>query len=268
MQSFQLGPWRFVPADFSIYDGDKRIELEPLLCRLLHFFANQPGTIVSRQQLIDAIWQQSYVDDNAINRAISELRKALQHPALEQSPIKTHHRKGYSLQLPQIIRAPHSEQAAILSNDIAPTAQRKPRWLLLGVVALLLSVVLITTAVFWNWQAEPLTDKPAADKPKLTELTILNQQKVTWFKGIESRPLVSPDKQLLAYSHSLPDGQIRVFVRKLGASAGQLLQEVTLEAQDKLFSVQSWQPLSRNLLVQVVSKDGSCCEYQNYDFSQ
>ncbi|WP_445769090.1 winged helix-turn-helix domain-containing protein [Rheinheimera sp.] len=113
MQTFQLGPWTFIPADFSIYDGDKRTELEPLLCKLLQCFAASPGAIVSRQQLVETIWQQSYVDDNAINRAISELRKALQHPKLPQSPIKTHHRKGYSL-------LPAQHRAAKLLTQPAP----------------------------------------------------------------------------------------------------------------------------------------------------
>ena len=90
MQTFQLGPWTFIPADFSIYDGDKRTELEPLLCKLLECFAANPGAIVSRQQLVETIWQQSFVDDNAINRAISELRKALQHNSLTDRPSEFH----------------------------------------------------------------------------------------------------------------------------------------------------------------------------------
>ena len=94
MDTLQLGPWHFIPADFSINDGTQRKELEPLLVKLLLCFSKEPGRIVSRQELIDTIWQQSFVDDNAINRAISELRKALQHPELSLSPIKTHHRKG------------------------------------------------------------------------------------------------------------------------------------------------------------------------------
>jgi DNA-binding winged helix-turn-helix (wHTH) protein/Tol biopolymer transport system component len=267
MDTLQLGPWTFTPADFSINDGTARKELEPLLVKLLLCFSKEPGRIISRQELVDTIWQQSYVDDNAINRAISELRKALQHPELRLSPIKTHHRKGYSLQLPA------SATALAEAGDIAPlyAAQHrtsparyaKP----VGWLAALICVTVIATALWYKLQPDTVTPTQN-DKPQLSEITLLNQQKVTWFKGIESRPLVSPDKQLLAYSHSLPDGRLRVLVRKLGASAGQLLQEVTLEAEDKLFSVQSWQPQSRNLLVQVVSKDGSSCNYQNYNFNQ
>lgn len=265
MDSIQLGPWLFKPADFSISDATQRKELEPLLVKLLCCFATEPGRIISRQELIDSIWQQSYVDDNAINRAISELRKALQHPALPQSPIKTHHRKGYSLQLKVLSTA--SEQPTP-SRETASEGRKSARtfWF-----TLLIILILIGSAASYYFTANS-TDKPAPESESVAgsnriTLEVLSQQKVTWFKGIESRPLVSPDKQLLAYSHSQPDGTIKVQVRKLGGSAGNAMQEVSLSDGDKMHSLQTWQPQSRNLLLQVVNKDGSGCEYQKFDFS-
>ncbi|KKO45930.1 DNA-binding protein [Arsukibacterium ikkense] len=272
MDKMQLGPWVFTPSEYSISDGATHKELEPLLSKLLHYFAVNPGKILSRQQLVDTIWQQSYVDDNAINRAISELRKALLHPALTQAPIKTHHRKGYSLQLQPL---GHSALNSVIPaikeanpRPLQPSHKRRSA-LWLGALGLLLLGVVGTGLYFAGAEPEqPALSQQTDGKPQLIELDVVSQQKVTWFKGIESRPLLSPDKQLLAYSHSQPDGQIRVIVRQLGVSSGKLLQEVSLEDDKHLYSVQSWQPLSRNLLVQVVSKDGKSCEYQNYDFSQ
>lgn len=267
MDVIQLGPWVFTPADFSIKHGSQRKELEPLLCKLLQYFAVNPGKIISRQQLIDAIWQQSYVDDNAINRAISELRKALQHDSLTESPIKTHHRKGYSLQLNSVINTHNVDENKATSSNSAPPRRRLTLYaLVLTIPALLISVVVGYKTLSNN--TEP--SQAAAEKKANGELAlnVTTQQKITWFKGIESRPLVSPDKQLLAYSHSQPDGSIRTLVRKLGVNTGSLLQEVAIEQQGKIYSVQTWQPQSNKLLVQAVSEDGSHCEYQNYDFSQ
>ena len=271
MQTFQLGPWTFIPADFSIYDGDKRTELEPLLCKLLQYFAANPGAIVSRQQLVEAIWQQNFVDDNAINRAISELRKALQHDSLTESPIKTHHRKGYSLQLAagatvaKVDAVPTAVDAP--TNHATPSRQRFSIPVILASLFGVLSLVLIGYNVWPDMTAQPqaIAEKSAAGS---TELIVNTHQKITWFKGIESRPLVSPDKQLLAYSHSQPDGSIRTLIRKLGMHSGNLLQEVALEGQGKIYSVQTWQPQSSKLLVQAINEDGSDCQYQNYDFSQ
>lgn len=269
MQTFQLGPWTFIPADFSIYDGDKRTELEPLLCKLLECFAANPGAIVSRQQLVETIWQQSFVDDNAINRAISELRKALQHNSLTESPIKTHHRKGYSLQLAATVAKVEAVTTTANApvNNVIPSGQRFSIAVILALLFGLLSLVLIGYNMWPDitTQQRAIAEKSVAGP---TELIINTQQKITWFKGIESRPLVSPDKQLLAYSHSQPDGSIRTLVRKLGMHSGNLLQEVALESQGKIYSVQTWQPQSSKLLVQVINEDGSDCQYQNYDFSQ
>ncbi|WP_261373329.1 winged helix-turn-helix domain-containing protein [Rheinheimera sediminis] len=270
MDKMQLGPWTFTPDDYSIHDKAQRIELEPLLSKLLHYFTEHPGKIISRQQLVDAIWQQSYVDDNAINRAISELRKALQHPEVPQSLIKTHHRKGYSLQLPHqtnINIEQVTNDGSIVLDQATPYRRRFPLWFIA-----LTTLLLATTAVifyFFNPKpALPLESSKQDDKPRLVEMELVTRQKVTWFKGIESRPLLSPDKQLLAYSHSQPDGTLRVVVRKLGIGTGSALQEVVIEGNNNLYNIQNWQPLSRNLLIQVIGKDGQDCKYQNYDFSK
>ncbi len=104
-------------------DGITR-ECEPLIFDLLVYFINQPkGSIIARQTLVEDVWQQSFVDDNAINRAMSELRKALKHPSQHTQYIKTHYKKGYSL-LPEVhwlneTTAPLASEGA--SNEAAAT---------------------------------------------------------------------------------------------------------------------------------------------------
>ncbi|BBW90251.1 hypothetical protein PS1M3_03380 [Pseudoalteromonas sp. PS1M3] len=95
--NYQIGPWQFISNRCVITSNNLERELDPLLVKLLLHFVNKPQQIVSRQALIESVWQQSYVDDNAINRAISELRKQLAHPAEKAPLLKTHYRKGYSL---------------------------------------------------------------------------------------------------------------------------------------------------------------------------
>lgn len=270
MDIIQLGPWQFNAAEFCISDENQKIELEPLLCKLLICFAGNPGRIVSRQELVESIWQQSFVDDNAINRAISELRKVLQHPTLQQSPIKTHHRKGYSLQLttlaanvtntvPNSVPAQHNAKARI---------NPKP-YIIAAVITLLIAI-----ASYWffttnNALTPSVTSTTGNTKPIVRNLKIITNQKITWFKGVESRPLLSPNKQLLAYTHSLPDGSMRTMVRKAALTiTKQALQEIAIESDDSHFVVHGWQPQSQRLLVQTVTKDGKNCQYLAYNFSQ
>ena len=95
--NYQIGPWQFIRNRCVITSNNLERELDPLLVKLLLHFVSKPQQIVSRQALIESVWQQSYVDDNAINRAISELRKQLAHPTEKAPLLKTHYRKGYSL---------------------------------------------------------------------------------------------------------------------------------------------------------------------------
>lgn len=256
MDIIQLGPWQFSAANFCISDNTQKIELEPLLCKLLLFFANNSGRIVSRQELIDAIWQQSFVDDNAINRAISELRKVLQHPTLQQSPIKTHHRKGYSLQLTTLA----ANVTSTVPNSVPAQHNAKVRinpkpYIIAAVITLLIAI-----ASYWffttnNALTPSVTSTTGNTKPIVRNLKIIANQKITWFKGVESRPLLSPNKQLLAYTHSLPDGSMRTMVRKAALTVTkQALQEIAIESDDSHFVVHGWQPQSQRLLVQTVTK--------------
>jgi len=92
-----VGEWQFNTQQQTISDGTHTRELEPLLYKLLCFFITHNDRIITRQELVENIWQQSFVDDNAINRAISELRKVLKSEKQPGQTIKTHYRKGYSL---------------------------------------------------------------------------------------------------------------------------------------------------------------------------
>ncbi|GHF84794.1 transcriptional regulator [Thalassotalea marina] len=66
---------------------------------MLEVFVLKPRTLITRDELIEQVWQQGYVDDNAINRAISELRKTLKQHCNVTDLLKTHYKKGYSLQV-------------------------------------------------------------------------------------------------------------------------------------------------------------------------
>ena len=73
----KFGAWCLNIKRQIISDGIVEKELEPLLFKILSYLILNQSTIITRQNLIDDVWCQSYVDDNAINRAISELRKII-----------------------------------------------------------------------------------------------------------------------------------------------------------------------------------------------
>ncbi|MBE0370337.1 winged helix-turn-helix domain-containing protein [Pseudoalteromonas sp. MMG013] len=94
-----LGPFTLDNRSQTLKLGNALIKVEPLIFELLVYFVLNPGRVISRDELGEKIWQQEFVDNNSINRAISELRRILSHESLPENVIKTHYRKGYSFNL-------------------------------------------------------------------------------------------------------------------------------------------------------------------------
>ena len=96
---YAFGPWTFDTSRCLLLADNIELELDPLSFKLLNYFIAQGQRIIAREELVEQVWQQSFVDDNAINRAISDLRKQLKTKDFKEQIIKTHYRKGYSFQL-------------------------------------------------------------------------------------------------------------------------------------------------------------------------
>ena len=77
-------------------DG-KDIHLGPTEFRLLEYFAQHPGRVFSREQLLDGVWGSDvYVEARTVDVHIGRLRKALMSMGGD-NPIRTVRSAGYSL---------------------------------------------------------------------------------------------------------------------------------------------------------------------------
>jgi hypothetical protein len=64
---------------------------------LLLCLVDAPEIVVSKQQLIDRVWNTEFVTDNALTHAVTELRKKLGDDAENPTYIETIPRRGYRL---------------------------------------------------------------------------------------------------------------------------------------------------------------------------
>ena len=77
--------------------GDKEVHLGPTEFRLLDYFMRHPGRVLSREQLLDAVWGSDvYVEARTVDVHIGRLRKAL-NVAKTDDPIRTVRAAGYAL---------------------------------------------------------------------------------------------------------------------------------------------------------------------------
>ena len=83
----------------SVTRGDKDIHLGPTEFRLLEYFAQHPGRVFSREQLLDGVWGSDvYVEARTVDVHIGRLRKALMSEG-GNNPIRTVRSAGYSLRI-------------------------------------------------------------------------------------------------------------------------------------------------------------------------
>ncbi len=83
-----------------LYRGDEIVALAPKAFALLQFLANNAGRLVSKQELLSAVWPGVFVGDAVLKGTIRELRKALADDSHEPRFIETAHRRGYRFVAP------------------------------------------------------------------------------------------------------------------------------------------------------------------------
>ena len=73
----RVGEWLITPSINQISRAGRQLTLEPRLIDLLMYFAQHPGQVLSRDELIDNIWMRNIVTSHVVTQSISELRKSL-----------------------------------------------------------------------------------------------------------------------------------------------------------------------------------------------
>jgi len=141
---FRIGGWRVERDLNKISRDEKSVQLEPKVMDVLIFLALHPGEVQSRQEILRALWPDTFVSDEVLTYCISELRHALEDDAKKPQIIQTIPRRGYRLIAPVV----SLEQREPPHSPPLPPMQpvpHKARWLYLAsfTAVAILAVVLV-----------------------------------------------------------------------------------------------------------------------------
>jgi DNA-binding winged helix-turn-helix (wHTH) protein/tetratricopeptide (TPR) repeat protein len=75
--------------------GSETIKLRPKAFAVLEHLVSKPGELVSKEHLIGAVWQDTFVGDAVLKVAIRQIREALSDDPKSPRFIETAHRRGY-----------------------------------------------------------------------------------------------------------------------------------------------------------------------------
>ena len=91
--SYQFGGFTLDLAKGCVFKGIQEVKLRPKVYEALKYLVEHPGRLVGKQELMQAVWPDSFVTDDSLVQCALELRRALDDR--EQQLLKTVPRRGY-----------------------------------------------------------------------------------------------------------------------------------------------------------------------------
>ena len=175
---FLFGEYALDAATHELTRGGKAVPVEPQVFDLIVFLIENRERVVSREDIIDAVWAGRIVSDSAISSRIKTARQALGDNGRTQTVIKTVHGKGFRF----IAKVRELADAETGVGDLADTASpaaspgaisayASPRRLLGPVLFTAASLVIAAALLFFFTGRSPL---PKADETRIAILPIAN----------------------------------------------------------------------------------------------
>lgn len=219
---WQIGDWTVFPELRRLSCLDRVVRISPKAMAVLHQLASRPGEVVSRERLLETVWNGTLPTDDVLTHAVGELRRVFGDERAAPRYIETISKTGYRLIAP----------VERISNEPSAGAGQPSRghreFGFVG-AGLALLALLLATAVFLprdhqqpiggqrlDFRAKPITSEP----------------------GIHGQPAIAPGGNRVAYvMRTSRDLGYDLYVRATAESPGIRLTDT--EAND--FSP-AWSP--------------------------
>ena len=191
---FYLGAWLVQPSLGRMSFDGRTVQVRPKVMDLLAYLAGSPGTVISKETLLNDVWGTEAISESALTRTISELRDALDDDAPQPRFLETIPKRGYRL---------IADVRPVVSPEESKSRRRRARALAIWVPVLLIGA---SIALLMFRDATRGTDSAA---PRVKPLTSL--------PGQEGQPSFSPDGKQVAFVWSgETDDNPDIYVKRIG----------------------------------------------------
>jgi TolB-like protein/DNA-binding winged helix-turn-helix (wHTH) protein/Tfp pilus assembly protein PilF len=233
---YQFGRFRVSSVERLLRRDEAVVPLPPKAVDTLVALLSSPGRMLEKGELMKMVWPDSFVEEGALVRNISQLRKALGEGAEDSEYIETIPKRGYRFVAP--LREVADAAALPESPAAPPVPTRKSRvlWLSGAAVLVLVAAIVIVALKFTRGAAgipvhslavlpfENLSKDPAQVyfSEGMTEVLITNLARITTLRVIS---LASVDGHA---SQKPPAAQAREW------NADAVLQGSVIQAQNRV----------------------------------
>jgi eukaryotic-like serine/threonine-protein kinase len=214
---FQFGEFQLDVGARSLRREKASVPLNSRAFDVLLYFVQNPGKVLTREELLKNVWAGSFVDENSLAQSISALRRALEEKPGDNNYIVTLPGRGYQFVSPVqvvasenlstvpdaatpsghvpsgILLQKHTIQTSVITTNKEqeqlsfPVSRRRP----LGRLIVVLAVVAASLAGVYAWKqfhaVPPLTHPPAISstglpRPARRSIAVLG------FRNLSGRP--------------------------------------------------------------------------------
>jgi len=92
---FRFGEFQLDDKRFTLSGPTGAVHVEPQVFELLHHLMSNHDRVVSKEELLDAIWGDRFVSESALTSRVKAARRAVGDDGQAQRVIKTIHARGY-----------------------------------------------------------------------------------------------------------------------------------------------------------------------------
>ena len=210
MAELRFGAFEIDTAAELLRRDGETVHLEPRIFHLLLYLLEHRDRLVTKQDLNEHVWAGAFVTDNAVDRAVARLRKALGDDVHQPRYIETVPTRGYRF----VAEMESGDREAGAPTPSRPSWREPPTALLVAVspvsAALAAGALLLLAVLVVALRSRDAAVVPAAAPD--AERVVARQ--LTTSDAFEFGPTFSPDGASLAYTANR-SGRISLWVRSL-----------------------------------------------------
>lgn len=185
---YEFAGFRFDGKRGKLWRENELILLSPKETELLNLLLERNGEFVSKEEIFEKVWADTFVEDGVLTQNIYKIRKALGNDENGKPLIENKTRLGYRVTVP-IVKT--SEELGVRSKEKTTGSQTTPDSRLLTpysvTVIAVITLILITAVTYRYFRSTP---RPQIESVKYTQLTNT---------GNLTNATLSPDGNFLAF---------------------------------------------------------------------
>jgi DNA-binding winged helix-turn-helix (wHTH) protein/TolB-like protein len=171
---YRFGDFVLDTRAFRVSRDGLPVHLEPKAVDVLRYLLERAGLLVSKHELIRAVWKDTAVTDNALTRVIAQLRRALEDPVDQPRYIETIPTRGYRfIAQPAVAADDGCAHGVAAPLAVPPRPRVSPIALAVAAVVLIASVAAVLTVARRIGQVGAVVSSAAVSVDPIRSVAVL-----------------------------------------------------------------------------------------------